>query len=245
MMMSRTFSLLVLLNLCLGSALATVFQPVGLAKMLAPTNAIIVGDFLESESVVLEDGMIATEAHFRLEKEWGIDAEDYGISEIKVYYPGGSVDGKAMRIEGAPHFVSGEKNVLLLHQHEDGRLWIQGLAMGTFKVIRIGQQSMVINPIFPTHAELSQIPLEQFLRKVVEAKNVAFKELHSDKYVRELSKDQQRMVSSYQGNSRSIASVGKFSENKGEPNVLDSFWLVTMLATIGVLTAWRARRKSR
>ena len=241
--MGRYLAILAVTNLFIVfSVYATTFQPVPLGKLLVPANAIVMADFLESQSVLLEDGTVATEAHFRLEKEWGIDAEDYGISEIKVYYPGGIINGKAMTIEGSPRFVEGEKNILLLSQREDGRLWIQGLSMGTFKVVRIGPQSMLINPIFPANPELSQIPLENFLRKVVEVKNVSLKEINSDKYVRELSKDQQRMVV---GASRSIASSSNPSGVKHEPNVLDSFWLVTMLGGLGLLAAWKSRRKSR
>lgn len=242
----KSFVKLVVANLMLISvAGATTFQPVSLNKMLAPTNAIILGDYLDSDVVQLEDGTIATEARFKLEKEWGIEAEEYGISEIKVFFPGGITEGRGLRIEGSPRFVAGEKNVLLLSQQEDGRLWIQGLAMGTFKVMRIGNQSLLINPVFPSHPELSQIPLEKFLRKVSEVKLANLKDIHSDKYVRELEKDQNRVVHYPEGNSRSIASTTGVSDNRHEPNVLDSFWLVTMLAIMGVLTAWRARRKMR
>lgn len=238
--------LFVLTNLfAVANGWATSFQVVPLEKMLVPTNAIILGDFLDSKSVELEDGTIATEARFKLEKEWGINADEYGISEIKIFFPGGEINGKGMRIEGTPRFIAGEKNILLLSQLEDGRLWIQGLAMGTFKVVRIGNQTLMVNSVFPSHSELSQIPLEQFMKKVIEVKGVALREATSDKYVRELNKDQKRMVSSEGKNSRSIASIDGVSDNKQEPNVLDSFWLVTMLATMGVLTAWRARRKMR
>lgn len=246
-MIKRSLSLLlVLTNLFVSSAVwATTFQAVPLEKMLVPTNAIILGDFLDSKSVQLEDGMIATEARFKLEKEWGINADEYGISEIKIFFPGGEVNGQRTRIEGTPDFIPGEKNVLLLSQLDDGRLWLQGLAMGTFKVVRIGNQNLMVNPIFPSHSELSQIPLEQFMKKVVEVKGVALRDAISDKYVRELNKDQKRMMTPDGKNSRSIASENSLSDNKQEPNVLDSFWLVMMLATMGVLTAWRARRKMR
>lgn len=224
---------------------ATTFQPQTLGKLLAPTSAIVLADFLGSQAVSLEDGTVATEAYFRIEKEWGVEAEEYGISEIKVYYPGGSLAGNSMHIDGAPRFVEGEKNILLLNQKDDGRFWIQDLALGTFKVVRIGKQSVIINPVFPSHVELSQIPIEQFFRKVSQVKGVGLKDINSDKYVRELTKDQYRMVSASAGGSRSLASLKDPAVAKSEPNVLDSFWLVFILATLGVVAAWRSRRRAR
>jgi len=217
---------------------ATSFQPVPLEKMLAPANAIVVADFMDSHAIELEDGTIATEARFRLEKEWGIEAEEYGISEIKVFFPGGEINGKGLHVEGAPRFVSGEKNILLLSQQDDGRFWVQGLAMGTFKVVRAGQETLIINSIFPNNTEISQITLDAFLRKVAAVKSSPVKEIASDKYARELVKSQQVTKG---GPGRSIAST---EEAKHEPNVLDSFWLVTMLTVMGVCVAWKVRRKA-
>ncbi len=227
-------------------AWATTFVPLPLEKMLVPADAILVGDFLRSQAVVLEDGTVATEAHFRIEREWGVNAAEYGISEVKVYYPGGSPIGHdAVWIEGAPQFVVGEKNVLLMRQHDDGRLWVQGLAMGTFRVVRVGATSLLVNAIFPDNVALSQIPMEAFLKEVSEIKQASLKSPESDKYMREMEKERHRRVHVPAGNSRSIASVGAGPENNQEPNVMDSFWLVTLLAFLGGCTAWGARRKLR
>jgi hypothetical protein len=124
---------LVLANILLISvAWATTFQPLPVEKLIAPADAILLGDFLTSKTVELEDGTLATEARFKIEKELGLDAEDFGLSEIKVFYPGGKRGDKVVTVEGAPSFVPGEKNVVLLSLQADGRLWVQGLAMGTF-----------------------------------------------------------------------------------------------------------------
>lgn len=237
---------LVLANFSVFTACwATTFMPVPLEKMIVPADAVMMGDFLRSQSVVLEDGSVATEAHFRIERELGIEADAYGISEVKVYYPGGTIKGgERLEVEGAPQFVGGEKNVLLLKQLDDGRLWIQGLAMGTFKVVRMGGTPVLVNAVFPENPALSLIPLEAFMKEVAEIKQQGLKAPLSDKYIREMEKARTASASS-SGNSRSIASVSTTSDNNQEPNVLDSFWLVTLLASLGICTAWGARRKLR
>jgi hypothetical protein len=242
----KRFITLVLTNLlAISSAWATTFQPVPLEKMIAPADAIMLGDFLQSKPLELEDGTIATEARFKIDKEIGLDAEDFGLSEVKVYYPGGKLKQRSSIIEGSPSFVPGEKNVLLLSQGEDGRLWIQGLAMGTFKVVRIGKQTVLINPVFPSHPELSRIEMTKFMRKVSTIKDKPLKEIYSDKYIRENEKDRTRVVSSEEGNSRSIASQTDKRENSKEPNLMNSFWLLAIMGFLGAFASWWRRDKSR
>lgn len=242
----RRFSWLVLANiLMVTTGHATTFQPLPLEKLIQPADAIMLGDHLTSKSVELEDGTLATEARFKIDQELGLDAEEFGLSEVKVYFPGGKVPGRSMVIDGAPSFVPGEKNVIFLSQQPDGRLWIQGLAMGTFKVVRVGKQTLLINPVFPSHPELSRLDMAKFLRRVSEVKQRSLKEVHSDKYVRELQKDTARTVALAQGNSRSIASTAETSENVSEPNVMSSFWLVLILGCLGALCTWWGRQKMR
>jgi len=220
----KTFLKLVTANLLVVSATwATTFQPVPIEKLIQPADAILVGDFLSSKTVELEDGTLATEARFKIEKETGLDAEDFGLTEIKVFYPGGKLHDRVQMIDGAPQFISGEKNVVFLNQHEDGRLWVQGLAMGTFKVVKIGQQTLLINSVFPSHPELSRQDMDKFLRKVSNLKAKPLKAVYSDKYTHELEKDRLRTVADERGNSRSIASTSEDKDNKAEPNVMSSF----------------------
>ncbi|MBY0516172.1 MAG: hypothetical protein K2P81_04650 [Bacteriovoracaceae bacterium] len=242
----KTFLKLVLANLSvITMCYATTFQPLPVEKLIQPADAILLGDFLSSKSVELEDGTMATEAQFKIERESGLDAEEFGLTEVKVYYPGGRIGHRVTQVEGAPQFVSGEKNVIFLKQNEDGRLWVQGLAMGTFKVVRIGQTTLLINSVFPSNPELSRIEMSKFLRKVASLKAKPLKEVYSDKYSYELQKSRTQMVHQQTGNSRSIASHGNEKENSHEPNVMNSFWLVTMLSALGALSAWWGRKKTR
>lgn len=230
--------------LMISAGWATTFQAVPMEKMIRPADAILLGDFLKSSTVVLEDGTVATEARFKIDKELGLDADEFGLSEIKVFFPGGKLKDREVLIEGAPSFVPGEKNVLMLTQAEDGRLWIQGLAMGTFKVVRLGQKTVLMNPVFPSDADLSRVEMSRFLRMVAAIKDQPLKEVYSDKYVRELQKDTQRAVAVEAGNSRSIASQSQRQENGPVPNVMNSFWLLMIFGFIGAFATWVQRKKS-
>jgi hypothetical protein len=243
----RILHLLVLANLLMISiAWGTTFQPLPVEKLIGPADAILLGDFLTSKTVELDDGTLATEARFKIEKELGLDAEDFGLSEIKVFYPGGKRGDRIVQVEGAPTFVPGEKNVVFLTLQPDGRLWVQGLAMGTFKVVRVGGTTMLINAVFPSHPEISRQELGKFLRKVADIKGKSLKEIQSDKYVLESQKERSRKVSgSGQGNSRSIASVENGKENGAEPNVMNSFWLLMILGFLGAFMTWWGRQKMR
>jgi hypothetical protein len=226
-------------------AWATSFHPVPIEKLIERSDAIVVADYLGSKSIVLEDGMIATESRFRLDTEMGLAALEHGYRDILVYHPGGLANGVGQQVEGVPKFVIGEKNVLLLKSLEDGRLWIQGLAMGTFKMVRIGDDTLIINPIFPGDHRLSMIKFETFRLKVDFIKKQPLRAVDSDKYVLEMEKTRNfvpRPASRATGKSRSVASLEASRENEREPNVMDSFWLITMLSTLGVLAAWRTRR---
>lgn len=241
----KRFAVLALTNLLMISASwATTFQPIPLEKMIQPADAILLGDFLRSTTVVLEDGTLATEARFKIDKEVGLDADEFGLTEIKVFYPGGRSKERELRVEGAPSFVPGEKNVLMLSQADDGRLWVQGLAMGTFKVVRLGQKTVLMNAVFPADSVLSRVEMSRFQRLVASLKGQPLKEVYSDKYVRELQKDAQRPAGLEGGNSRSIASQAQRSENGSAPNVMNTFWLLMIFGFIGAFATWQQRKKS-
>ncbi len=230
--------ILVLTNLVFASAWATTFEPIPLEKLAHTADAVVIGDFLKSKTIILEDGLVATEALFKIEKELGVDAEEFGLSEIKVYYPGGHSNDAALKVEGAPQFVPGEKRALLLTQHTDERLWIQGMALGTFKIVKIGQKTLVVNSVFPTYSELSNIELSQFQRKISSVKDRPFKEVFTDKYYNEFKKSKTRFVSQKDGNSRSIASNEDTTENSNNSQSMSSFWLLALLGVMGVLKKW-------
>jgi hypothetical protein len=241
-----TFIKLVFTNvLVISIGWATTYQPVSIEKMVTGADAILMGDYLKSQTIKTEDGLVATEAIFRIEREMGIDAEEFGLSEIKVYYPGGDSGQSGVRIDGAPSFVPGEKSVLLLSQHTDGRLWIQSMALGTFKVLKIGSKTFLMNSVFPGNPELSHIEISEFIKKVGIYKDEPFKEVYTDKYTIQYKnrKNQKRDLS--RGKSRSIASQSNQIETTSEPNIMNSFWLLLILGLMGVLKKWWSRENTK
>lgn len=237
--------ILVLTNLIFASAWATTFEPIPLEKLAQSADAVVIGDFLNSKTIVLEDGLVATEALFKIEKELGVDAEEFGLTEVKVYFPGGVTDKSGLKVEGAPQFVPGEKRALLLTQHTDSRLWIQGMALGTFKVLKIGNKTLVVNSVFPSYSELSNIEISLFQRKISVVKDRPFKEVFVDKYYNEFKKSKTRFVSQKDGNSRSIASNLDTPENNSNSQTMSSFWLLALLGVLGVLKKWWSLRDQR
>lgn len=231
--------ILVLTNLVvISTSWGTTFEPVPLDKLAHHADAVIIGDFLHSKTITLEDGLVATEALFKIERELGVDAEEFGLSEVKVYYPGGVNGSEGLRVEGAPEFTPGQKSALLLTQHTDGRLWVQGMALGTFKIVRIGQKTIVVNSVFPTYSYLSNMEIKYFQRKISSIKDKPFREVFSDKYFNELKKSKTNFVPQNSGNSRSIASYSDTPENNKDSNVMSSFWLLAVLGLMGVLKKW-------
>ncbi len=234
---------LALTNLLMISvAWAATFVPVPMERLVQPADVIIMGDYLTKKFVELEDGTIATEARFKLEREIGLDAAEFGLTEVKVYYPGGVLKDRGTYVDGAPEFVPGEKSVVLLAQGSDGRLWVQGMAMGTFKLVKVGQKTLMINSVFPSNPELSAWEVGKFLRLVSSVKQDGLREVQSDKYLREMEKERIRpRTSSAGGNSRSIASDGASQDNGAEPNVMSSFWLLALFGALGALFTWWRR----
>jgi len=241
-----TFLKLVVTNIAIISlGWATTYQPVSLDKMLTSADAILVGDYLKSQTIKTEDGLVATEAIFRIEREMGIDAEEFGLSEIKVYYPGGASAQSGTQIDGAPSFVAGEKSVLLLSQHTDGRLWIQSMALGTFKVLKIGSKTFLMNSVFPGNPELSHIEISEFIKKVGIYKDEPLKEVYTDKYTIQYKNQKNQKRDFSRGKSRSIASQSNQLQTTNEPNIMNSFWLLLILGLMGVLKKWWSRENTK
>jgi hypothetical protein len=93
-------------------------------------DAIVIATAVESHAIATEGGAgIGTITTF------DVDDQIKGTlrEELRVYEPGGSLDGRIMMIPGAPRFVDGTRYLLFLHRMPNGRLTSYALGLGTFK----------------------------------------------------------------------------------------------------------------
>lgn len=201
---------------------------VSVDEQLMEADSIFIGHFLESRSVLIEEEQIATQMVFKLTKEFGLNSDLFGLEEIFVHYPGGSWEGQTLAIEGVPSFNVGEK-VVILARNIENRLWGLNLALGSFRVVNYGKETLLINGVFTDDPLVSQLLLEEFEGKVKSIKGMSLKTVQA---LPESILDQ-----SNQGKKRSIASVVTPEENKlEEPARPTTFWLLAFLAISGAVT---------
>jgi len=212
----------------------TTFVQVPLESQIKESQAVIMGHFLSKNSVRLDNGKIATQMHFELKKEVGLNAEFFGLNEVIVHYPGGELDNSITRIEGIPDFIVGEKVVILLTK-QNNRFWGLNLAYGSFKVVNFGRSTMVMNNIFPEQPHAGQMRIEQFESLIKEVKGVSLKVVQNVNHLEMKNKQESRQ-------NRSIASVDEESENMESKPERPVFWLMAFLALMGGIYRWSQRR---
>jgi hypothetical protein len=214
---------------------STVFQRQPIDQQIKEADAIMVGHYLRSQSVRLEDGSIATQMIFKMNHELGIHADHFGTDEIIIHYPGGQIDQEVMQVEGVPKFYPGEKVALMIKATPD-RFWGMNLGFGTFKIINYGKDHILVNTIFPDDNKVGQIKFDEFLNKIKKIKETQLKVVKSDipdvpqNFI--TSADRQPASVGENGKKRSIASEEFQSDNIHRPQV-SVLWLVIILAVMG------------
>lgn len=230
------FKLLVMLSfLVTSSAFATTFLRLNVDQQIEQADSIFIGHFLSQRSIRVEDGSIATQMTFQLSKEYGLGSELFGIEEILVHYPGGTLEDESLRVDGVPQFTAGER-VALLARTIDNRLWGLNLALGTYRIINYGNETRLVNGVFPTDPQVSQIKLDLFEQKVKTIKGSSLKVVKS-------LEAPSRPTS--EGKIRSIASVDSTEENEHvESTRPNNFWLLAFLAIAGAVGGLKMRNRS-
>lgn len=218
------------------SVSATVFQKQPIAQQVKEADGIVIGHYLRSKYVELENGSIATQMIFKMNKEVGMQSDIYHMDEIIVHYPGGRLGDKEVRVEGVPEFITGESVVLMIKSFDD-RYWGLNLGFGSFKVVNYGNQQMLVNTIFPEDRKVGQIKLEDFETLVRTIKGLRLKEVVTQFYPTERDGFSQRSPASiqYEGKKRAIASGYEQVENNDEGLKISNFWLIFILAIMGAL----------
>lgn len=228
-MFIRLFFLL--LSLPIG---ATVFQPQPVEQQIKESDGIMIGHYLKSKSVKLDDGSVATQMIFKMNKEYGLQSDLFGMDEVIVHYPGGKMDGMEVRVDGVPKFVPGEHVVLMIKSMQD-RYWGMNLGFGTFKVVNYGNETMIINTIFPEDRKVGQVKLADFEKIVRTIKGSGLKVVMAPTYPTEPVDEHiiRAPASVDEGKNRSIASKTEQVENIENQPHLSVFWLVAFLAVFG------------
>ncbi len=214
---------------------ATTFMRVSVEDQLKASDSIFIGHFLEQKSILVEDGTIATQMTFKLSKEYGFNSQMFGMEEIFIHYPGGSWEGESVVVEGVPAFSPGER-VAILGRNIDNRFWGLNLAMGSYKIVNYGKETLLINNVFPSDPLNSQIALSDFEHKVKEIKGSSLRVVQS----LELMEQNE----SSEGKKRSIASIDAPEENEQErASRPGTFWLLVFLGLAGAITGYRVKSK--
>lgn len=215
-------------------AAATVFQPQTVDQQIKEADGIIVGHYLRKKSIKLDDGSIATQMIFKMNKEYGMQSDLFGMDEIIVHYPGGRVGDLTVKVEGVPTFIPGESVALMIKSNSD-RYWGLNLGMGSFKIVNYGNETLIINSIFPNDRKLSQVKLDEFEKSVKTIKGSSLKVVLTPAYPTETDGQvTQRMPASVEeGKNRAIASKTEEGENEEGSPGFSNFWLIGLLAIMG------------
>lgn len=214
---------------------ATVFQKQSVNQQIKEADGVVIGHFLKSKTIELEDGSLATQMFFKMNKEYGLQSELFGMDEVIIHYPGGKLGDRNVKIEGVPTFMSGENVALMIKSRED-RYWGLNLGFGTFRVVNYGNEKILVNSVFPEDPKVGQVNIDEFEKIVKTIKGSSLKVVMSQYPI---EKDQQEAVrspaSENEGQIRSIASTHEHVENTREEVGIHPLWLIMFLAVMGGL----------
>ena len=228
---------LIFSNIILPSHLqALAVGPLPVDQLIKEADGIIIGHYLRSKHVRLEDGSLATQVIFKMNLEYGIQSEFFGMEDVIVHYPGRKLVGEDAKIEGTPDFITGESVVLMIKNGHE-RFWGLSGGLGTYKLINYGKNKVLINSIFPDHSELGQIKLEEFEKLVREIKGTGLKLVYSLDHLEEISlKKRERLPASHSSEDSSIVASGqKMKEENMASTGTNNLWLLVTLACMGGL----------
>ena len=218
---------------------ATTFIPQPISQQIKEADGIIIGLFLKSKSVKLESGTIVTQMVFKMNKEFGMQSDLFGMDEVIIHYPGGTVGAESIRIEGVPEFVPGEKIALMVKSVQD-RYWGMNLGFGSFKVLRYGRETLLINYVFPGDPKVSQMKLEDFEKTVKLIKGRSLRVVLSPDFSADKKVVAPRVPASKEAvKARSTASHSFEEKDREEASAMETdnnisvLWLIGLLSLMG------------
>jgi hypothetical protein len=222
----------ILLFFCTSVTLATTFKPVTMPEQIREADGVIIGHYLKKKTVLLENGKVATQMIFQMDRELGMNSDLFGTNEVIIHFPGGTLNGITTMVQGVPAFTPGEKVVLMARSVEN-RYWGLNLGLGSFRVINYGKETMLINSIFPEDPRVGQVPLSEFEGLIRESKGTGLKFVLVPQVEDKLAPERLPASVPVSGKKRSIASVPPERENGETSGGLNTFWLLACLAILG------------
>ncbi len=219
---------LILLLSCffMAMASATTFSPISIKNQIRQSDGVLQGEVITVMSEETPKGIVSKVTV--LANKWiGIEPED---NFVDVYYPGGNVGDKIVKVHGSPQFEIGEK-IILFTKIQDKKHWVNNLGLGKFSMKVMGERMVMINQIFPGHPQVGQMNVEKFYTLSEWVKKNKFKERYKDKYELNIEKEAQARISNHK-KGRSIASI---QEQQKSHNRLPTFWLVVLFGALGIV----------
>lgn len=210
----------------------TTFRIQQVDQQIKSSDGVFVGHYLKKKYIELEDGSIATQMVFKMKKEIGLQSELLGMDEVLIHYPGGKWKDKIVQVEGLPDFVPGEQ-VVIFTKSIQNRYWGLNLGMGTYKIVRYGNDSMMVNTLFPQNSQMGQVKLEEFEKKVRLIKGSSMKVVSVQQYPIETEQELRRPASEPQGKNRTVAGGSEEGENKAAETGIHPMWLLAFLGFLG------------
>ena len=119
---------------------ASVVIALDLQELTAEADRIVVGRVVWVEPIRTGNGMIRTRYRIRVEQ----DLRGSGDREIIVETMGGRIGRLAMRVEGAPSFVLGDRAVVFVRGSGDAIFRPVGMAQGVMRIERETGRDMVV-----------------------------------------------------------------------------------------------------
>jgi hypothetical protein len=206
---------------------ATTFVPLSIKKQISDSSGVLVGEVINSEAIETKDGQILTKVFLRANKWIGINPDHY---HAEVFFPGGTVGDKSLRVDGVPKFTMGEQVVLMLKNHE-GKNYLMNLGLGKFSIKKFGSTKILVNSIFPKEPKVGQMPLETFYKLAKRIKGQKFQSRFKDKYELHVESESRKIKINKQG--RKIASVE--SRITQEESKVSTIWILLMFAFFGAV----------
>lgn len=201
-------------------------------QQLRHADGIVIGHYLKKTYVQLEDGSIATQMVFRMQKELGLQSDLLGMDEVFIHYPGGKWKDRIVEVQGLPEFIPGEQVVIFTRSIEN-RYWGLNLGMGTYKIVRYGKDAVMVNSLFPEDPKMGQLKLEEFEKTVRMVKGSSLKVVSLQQYPTERESEVRKPASQAEGKNRTVAGGPEAGENKTAENGFHPMWLLAFLGFMG------------